>query len=234
MNNAKFDEKNDEKFDETLQLDYDLESPKSDTQLTQPLTTNKKSYKKYIFRFLLLISLVSVILPYIPPLHLSFLKTPYYIIPLSMFASFISFQVIPLLTTYIHKKELQLKDLIDKEMTMRRVPSDPEIKLLNDPIYHIKLYKYLLYTFSSIFMGVLVYYLLFDLEHTSLNYIEITGILITYVNFFNSIHQNVSRGVLMVLHYYKNYNKDKNHINIEINNNNYSKDIETLNQSTYN
>jgi hypothetical protein len=119
-------------------------------------------------------------------------------------------------------------------MTMRRVPSDPEIKLLNDPIYHIKLYKYLLYTFSSIFMGVLVYYLLFDLEHTSLNYIEITGILITYVNFFNSIHQNVSRGVLMVLHYYKNYNKDKNHINIEINNNNYSKDIETLNQSTYN
>ena len=215
------------------QLDYDLESP---TGPIRNLMTTKQ-FRKYLFRFLLISSLLAIVLPYIPPLNLTFLKTPYYIIPLSMFASFISFQVIPLLTTYIHKKELQLKDLIDEEIgtqNMKKIPSNPDLKLLENPIHQIKLYKYLLYTFSSIFMGILVYYLLFDLEHTTLNYIEITGILITYVNFFNNIHQNVSRVVLTILHYYKN-----RHIVKEINynsnlQNEINLDMNVINQSIHN
>jgi len=226
---------------EELQLEYDLESPQSfhesnhiQPQPNSPINSQFYSYQKnkcfsYILRFLLLSSLVSIIIPYIPPLELKYLKTPYYIIPLSMFASFISFQVIPFLSTYIHQKELQLKDLIDKD-GMRRIPSNSEIRLLNNPTHYIKLYKYSLCSFSSIFMGVLVYYLLFDLEHTSLNYIEIMGIVITYATFFNNIHQNVSRGVLFVLHYYKNYQENK----MGINRNTENINIETISQSTHN
>lgn len=201
---------------EELQLEYDLESP-TPSHLTPPNSpvNVKNKYLPYIFRFLLLSSFISIIIPYIPPLHLQYLKTPYYIIPLAMFSSFISFQVIPFLTNYIHQKELQLKDLIDKD-GMRRIPSNTDIQLLNNPIHYIKLYKYMLCTFSSIFMGIITYYLLFDLEHTSLNYIEIMGIVITYGTFFNNVHQNISRGILTVLHYYKTYQTSKMRINEEL------------------
>lgn len=69
---------------EELQLEYDLESP---TNLSEQPEQRFK-YLPYLFRFLLVSSLVSIIIPYIPPLNLQYLKSSYYIIPLSMFCIF--------------------------------------------------------------------------------------------------------------------------------------------------
>lgn len=121
------------------------------------------------------------------------LNTPYYIIPIAIGGGLNAFYVLPILTDYLHKKETHVTHLIDKKFR-KRPNSIPK-----NAVYYIKAYRYSLIFTSSILLGVIVYYVLFDLEGSKLNRVEIMGILFGYISFYRKIQQWLSHIILFLL-----------------------------------
>jgi hypothetical protein len=149
-------------------------------------------YKYYLIDFILLLSLLSLTIPFIPVFDLGALRTSYFTIPVSFFCGIIAFNRIPILTDYLHHKELTLIDIIRTETI--------NININLNTLFYLKLYRYILCVCSSVLFSLLVYYFEYEIEHSSLYWIEIFGIVFAYVASFRKIQQLISHILLFIIH----------------------------------
>lgn len=154
-----------------------------------------KNLKDFFAKLVILISLLSLTLPFIPIFGLQFLESPYFTIPVSIFSGLLIFTNIPIFTDYLHKKELSIKDLIDKEIKSL----DIRTKSINS-FYYIRVYRYLLCISSSFLFGLLVYYFEYEIKNSKLFWIEIFGIIFAYIASFRKIQQMISWILLFIIH----------------------------------
>ena len=177
------------------------ESKKPENKDTKSNESRVIHYKKYIdifMKFSLAGLIFMLLLPNIPFFHLEELKTPAYTISISVITGLNAFYVLPILVEYLHKKELRLQHLLSKKYRSRAV-SIP----INEKTY-IKVYRYLICSASSILLGILIYYLEYDLHDTKLNWIEIGSVFLAYIACFRKVQQLISQGLIFVLHRCKN------------------------------
>ena len=126
------------------------------------------------------------------------LKVWYYLCPMSVLASFISFISIPFLSEYLHSKTLVYDDLLD-----HNIPPDSNNEKLRKR--YQKLYKILLYSVSSILMSVLIYYVTFQFHDSTLDWLEFIGILGGWLSLTKKFFENTSDILLKIVYHFKLY-----------------------------
>ncbi len=151
------------------------------------------------------LSLFSLFLPFISEFGLEYLHTEYYTIPVSIYSGMLAFYVMPCLTDYLHKKELDIRDLIrerglgdskNDRPSKRKLGLTPNANMY----YYIRIYRYLLCFSSSILFGILVQYLEYDIQKTTLSWIESGSIVLGYILIYKKCQQLISTALLAVLY----------------------------------
>jgi hypothetical protein len=162
--------------------------------LAIPININQVLFERLILfaRILLLPSIGSlfIIIP------LPELKVWYYLCPMSVLASFISFVSIPFLSDYLHSKALHYDDLLDNNIP----PGINNEKLRKK---YQKLYKILLYIVSSLLMSILIYYLTFQFHDSTLDWLEFIGILGGWLSLTKKFFETTSNILLKIVYQYK-------------------------------
>jgi hypothetical protein len=168
-----------------------------------PCGTGEEKFKCFC-RVFLFLSLFSLFLPFISEFGLEYLHTEYYTIPVSIYSGMLAFYVMPCLTDYLHKKELDIRDLIrERGLDKDDRISQRKLKTLTphqSTYLYIRIYRYLLCFSSSILFGILVQYLEYDIQKTTLSYIEVTAVGLSYISIFRKIQQLISTALLAFLY----------------------------------
>jgi hypothetical protein len=168
---------------------------------------------KIFYNTILIFSLFALTLPFIPVFDLHSLETVYFTIPVSLFAGLIAFNRIPILTDYLHHKEITLMDVIKVEI----VELDESSRNIN-AMFYVKIYRWMLCMCSSVLFSLLVYYFEYEIVNSRLYWIEIFGIVFAYIASFRKIQQLMSHILLYVIHKTKyrckNYNSNVNLSNL--------------------
>lgn len=177
------------------------------------IPTSSMNKIKIFYNIILIFSLFALTLPFIPMFNLHILETAYFTIPVSLFAGLIAFNRIPILTDYLHHKEITLMDVIKVEI----VELDEAARNINT-MFYVKIYRWMLCACSSILFSLLVYYFEYEITNSRLYWIEIFGIVFAYIASFRKIQQLMSHILLYVIHKTKyrckNYNSNVNLSNL--------------------